>query len=84
MKPQEIRELTDKEREERIADLGQEYFNLKFQVATGKIEDPSRLKFLRRDVARIKTIQQELQNQSQGADAGGDEKQEPQEASDKK
>ena len=59
MKAQEIRELSDKERQEKVTDLGQEIFNLRFQLATGKIENPSRLKSLRRDVARIKTIQQE-------------------------
>jgi len=56
MKAQEIRELTEKERLEKVDDLGQEYFNLKFQLATGKIENPSRFKYIRRDIARIKTI----------------------------
>ena len=59
MKAQEIRDLSEKERLEKVTDLGQEIFNLRFQLATGKIENPSRLKSLRRDVARIKTIQQE-------------------------
>ena len=59
MKAQEIRDLSEKERQERVADLGQEIFNLRFQLATGKIENPSRLKSLRRDIARIKTIQGE-------------------------
>jgi len=56
MKAQEIRELTEKERLEKMGDLNQEYFNLRFQLATGKIENPSRLKFIRRDIARIKTV----------------------------
>ena len=56
MKAQEVRELTEKERLEKAGDLSQEYFNLKFQLATGKIENPSRLKYIRRDIARIKTI----------------------------
>ena len=56
MKAQEIRELTGKERLERVEDLSQEYFNLRFQLATGKIENPSRLKYIRRDIARLKTI----------------------------
>lgn len=56
MKAREVRELTEKERLEKIEDLSQEYFNLKFQLATGKIENPSRLKFIRRDIARLKTI----------------------------
>jgi large subunit ribosomal protein L29 len=59
MKAQEVRDLTEKERQDRVADLGQEIFNLRFQLATGKIENPSRLKGLRRDIARIKTIQGE-------------------------
>ena len=56
MKAQEVRELTEKERLEKAGDLSQEYFNLKFQLATGKIENPSRFKYIRRDIARIKTI----------------------------
>ena len=56
MKAREIRELTEKERLERAGDLSLEYFNLKFQLATGKIENPSRLKYIRRDIARLKTI----------------------------
>ena len=59
MKAQEIRDLSEKERQDKVADLGQEIFNLRFQLATGKIENPSRLKSLRRDIARIKTIQGE-------------------------
>lgn len=64
MKAQEIRDLSEKERQEKVTDLGQEIFNLRFQLATGKIENPSRLKSLRRDVARIKTIQQEVKGDS--------------------
>tara|TARA_B100000686_G_scaffold202535_1_gene209486 strand:+ start:874 stop:1104 length:231 start_codon:yes stop_codon:yes gene_type:complete len=60
MKAQEIRDLSEKERKEKATDLGQEIFNLRFQLATGKIENPSRLKSLRRDIARIKTIQREV------------------------
>ena len=61
MKVQEIRELTEKERLEKISDLSQEYFNLRFQLATGKIENPGRLKFIRRDIARLKTIVKETE-----------------------
>lgn len=56
MKMQEIKELTEKEREEKISDLREEYFNLKFQLAMGKIENPGRLKYMRRDIARILTL----------------------------
>ena len=56
MKATEVRDLTDKERLEKMDDLSQEHFNLKFQLATGKIETPGRLKLIRRDIARFKTI----------------------------
>ena len=59
MKAQEIRDLAEKERQEKVSELSQEIFNLRFQLATGKIENPSRLKSLRRDIARVKTIQRE-------------------------
>jgi large subunit ribosomal protein L29 len=64
MKAQEIRDLSEKERQDKVVDLGQEIFNLRFQLATGKIENPSRLKSLRRDIARIKTIQGEMRDGS--------------------
>jgi len=60
MKASEVRGLSEKERQEKIDDLQQEFFNLKFQLATGKIENPGRLRLMRRDIARIKTIQKEL------------------------
>jgi large subunit ribosomal protein L29 len=60
MNAKEIRDLTSKERLEKVDDLSQEYFNLKFQLATGKIETPGRLKSIRRDIARLKTIAREI------------------------
>ncbi|MCA9484524.1 MAG: 50S ribosomal protein L29 [Nitrospina sp.] len=56
MKPQEIRELSEKELEEKLEDSKEELFNLKFQLATGKIQNPGRIVHLRRDIARINTI----------------------------
>jgi len=56
MNATEIRDLTGKERLEKMDDLGQEYFNLKFQLATGKIEAPGRLKLIRKAIARLKTV----------------------------
>ncbi len=56
MKMQEVQELSEKEREEKLSDLREEYFNLKFQMATGKIENPGRMKYMRRDIARILTL----------------------------
>ena len=71
MNATEIRDLTEKERLEKMDDLGQEYFNLKFQLATGKIEAPGRLKLIRRDIARLKTIVREsdlLESAKESAD----------------
>ena len=59
MNAKEVRDLTGKERLEKMGDLSQEYFNLKFQSATGKIEASGRLKLIRRDIARFKTIARE-------------------------
>jgi len=56
MKMQDIKELSEKERGEKLGDLREEYFNLKFQLAMGKIENPGRLKYMRRDIARILTL----------------------------
>ncbi len=56
MKSQEIRELSDKELSDKLVDSKEELFNLKFQLATGKIQNPGRIVHLRRDIARINTI----------------------------
>ena len=69
MNMQEIKELTDKERAEKLSDLREEYFNLKFQLAMGKIENPGRLKYMRRDIARILTL-----NASQPQEASAEAK----------
>lgn len=59
MKPKEIRELTDEELEKKLHDLKAELFNLRFQLATGQLENPMRVRDVRRSIARIKTIQRE-------------------------
>ena len=46
MNMQEIKELTEKERVEKLSDLREEYFNLKFQLAMGKLKIPGRLKYM--------------------------------------
>ena len=74
MKSHDIRELSEKERDDKLIDLQEEYFNLKFQVATGKIENPGRLRYIRRDIARIKTIQGSLQEYKVPEDKQEDKK----------
>ncbi|ACB83801.1 50S ribosomal protein L29 [Natranaerobius thermophilus] len=59
MKAKEIREMTNRELEAKLDELKEELFNLRFQVATGQIENPMRLKQVRKDIARVKTILRE-------------------------
>ena len=59
MKVKEIREMTTEEIYKKIALTKQELFNLRFQQATGNLEKPSRIKELRHDVARCKTVLRE-------------------------
>ncbi len=56
MKAKEIRELTDAEAQAKLRDFRQEQFNLRLQQQTARIERPSRLHEVRRDIARIETI----------------------------
>ena len=55
----DIRELTEAEINSRIADLEEERFRLKFRAGTETLEDPLRLRVIRKDVARLKTVLQE-------------------------
>lgn len=59
MKGKEIRELSDHELDEKVAELKEELFNLRFQLATGQLENKSRLSQVRRDIARVKTVLRE-------------------------
>ena len=56
MKVKEIRELTTEQIETKITEAKDEIFKLRMQQATGNLEKPSRIKELRKDVARMKTI----------------------------
>ena len=61
MRAEDIRELTDDEIETRIAELAEERFRLRIRSATQTLEDPLRLRALRKDVARLKTILRQRQ-----------------------
>jgi large subunit ribosomal protein L29 len=52
----ELRGLTDAELTEKETKLAQEIFNLRFQLATGRIENPMKIRHTKRDLARVKTI----------------------------
>jgi large subunit ribosomal protein L29 len=59
MKAEELRDLSVEEMHEKANELREELFNLRFQLATGQIENVSRIRTVRRDLARVKTIQRE-------------------------
>jgi len=59
LRPKELRDLTDEELAKRLADTRQELLNLRFQSATGALENAARLKLTKREIARILTIRQE-------------------------
>jgi len=59
-----LREMTTVELEERLEQDRQELFNLRFQAATQQIENPRRLRGLRKNVARILTLLQERADRS--------------------
>lgn len=59
MKVNEIRNLSAAEMDEKVAGLKEELFNLRFQLATGQLENPARIREVKKTIARIKTIQRE-------------------------
>ena len=56
MKPAEIRSLDDKQLEEKLKECRAELFNLRFQLATGQLENTMAIRNVRRDIARAKTL----------------------------
>ena len=64
MQASEIRELNDGEIQDRIAELQEERFRLRLRAATQPLEQPMRLRDLRRDIARLKTVLTERQRGS--------------------
>ena len=67
MKPAEVRAMTPDQLSEQLASLKKEQFNLRFQRATGQLENTARVRAVRRDIARIRTVQAQRR-------AGGEKK----------
>ncbi|ABD21969.1 LSU ribosomal protein L29P [Staphylococcus aureus subsp. aureus DR10] len=59
MKAKEIRDLTTSEIEEQIKSSKEELFNLRFQLATGQLEETARIRTVRKTIARLKTVARE-------------------------
>ena len=59
MEAKEIRDLSDEELDGKLSDAKEELFNLRFQLATGQLDNPMKLKEARRLIARVQTVRQE-------------------------
>jgi large subunit ribosomal protein L29 len=62
LRVRELRELSDEELEKRLAESRENLFNLRFQMATGALDNTARIQLAKRDIARILTIKTERAN----------------------
>ncbi|MCR5141731.1 MAG: 50S ribosomal protein L29 [Ruminococcus sp.] len=62
MKASEFKDLSVAELEQKLAELKQELFNLRFQHAVNQLENPMRMKAVKRDIARVKTVLRSNEN----------------------
>jgi len=60
MKASEVRDLNMDEMHQKVSDLKEELFNLRFQHEIGQLEDPQKMKQAKRDIARLKTVIREV------------------------
>ena len=67
MKAKEIRDMNASELDQKVAGLKEELFNLRFQIATGQLENPMRIREVKKAIARIKTVQRETEIKAQRA-----------------
>jgi large subunit ribosomal protein L29 len=63
LRAKDLRDLTDDELQNRLADTRQELFNLRFQSVTGALENTARLKLAKREIARLLTVVHEREAQ---------------------
>jgi large subunit ribosomal protein L29 len=61
LRAKDLRDLTDDELEQRLADTRHELFNLRFQSVTGALENTARLRLAKREIARILTVRNDRQ-----------------------
>lgn len=64
MKPSEIRKLSNEELEKKLRELKTELFNLRFQLAINQLQNPMRIRAVKKDIARINTIIAEKERKS--------------------
>lgn len=65
-KARSLRELSDEDLDRKLGEARQELFNLRFQAATGALENTARLRLARREIARILTIKREREKERSG------------------
>ena len=70
MKAAEVHDLTPDQLADKLVELKKEQFNLRFQRATGQLENTSRVRQVRRDIARVKTVLQEKQGGAKQTEQG--------------
>ncbi|MBR2280180.1 MAG: 50S ribosomal protein L29 [Ruminococcus sp.] len=61
MKASELREIPVEELETKLKDLKEELFNLRFQLAINQLENPARIKAVKKDIARVSTVLREIE-----------------------
>jgi large subunit ribosomal protein L29 len=69
MKANQVREMTIEEMQRKVADLKQELFNLRFQHATGQLENQAKIRKTKKDIARLSTVMREVSLNPQPAKA---------------
>ena len=65
MKVKVLRDLSTADLEKKVVDLKEELFNLRFQMATGQLENPMKIKEIRKDIAKAKTVLREREIKEQ-------------------
>ena len=65
LRARDLRDLNDDELANRLADTRQELFNLRFQAATGALENTARVRLAKREIARILTVRHDRNSQKQ-------------------
>lgn len=68
IKASDLRQLSPSELQARLDELKEEYFNLRFQRESGQLEDVSRLRITRRNIARVLTVLREKQLEAENAE----------------
>ena len=67
MKASELRDLTAEELQQKLKDLKEELFNLRFQLAINQLENPMRISAVKKDIARVHTVLTQMEKNSADA-----------------